>query len=226
VIRAIFHLNAASLAAHRRFWVDTLGGAGVSPHLIVIPGAEFRVAERKPTGGTRGTAVNHIAFAVPDIRRAVDAARAAGYAIVTRTELPHRIEVKDDLAYIPLLNTSVAFAIGPDEAKVEFLEVPAAPDPIAFHHIHFFSPEPEKLKLWYARLFGVHPADRGPFQAIDLPNGFNLTFSPSEPVQPTAGRVVDRIGFEVDDVSGFIERTLTDPWGTSIEITAATRSPR
>jgi hypothetical protein len=162
---------------------------------------------------------------VPRLRQAVDNAQAAGYPIITRAELPDRIEVKDDLAFIPLLDTSVAFVMGPDGTKVEFIEVPGATT-IGFHHFHFFSPEPAQLKMWYANLFHVQPADRGPFQAIDLPDGFNLTFSPSEPVQPTKGRAIDRIGFELPNASRFAGRELTDPWGTSIEITETRQSPR
>jgi catechol 2,3-dioxygenase-like lactoylglutathione lyase family enzyme len=215
-MRGIFHLNVSDTAAHRAFWVDTLGGTLAPAGAVAFPKAEMRLLSRKPSGGTKGTAVNHIAFGVPDIREAVDRTRAAGFSIVTREELPERIEVKDGLAFIPPLKTSVAFTFGPDEVKVEFLQVPG--EPIAFHHVHFFSPDPGTLKLWYAKLFNVEPVVGGVFQSIDLPNGFNLTFSPSDSVQPTTGRAIDRIEFELENASALVERRLTDPWGTSIEI--------
>jgi len=229
-------LNVSDLAEHARFWVDTLGGAAVSPDLIVFPNVRLSLVRRTPSGGTKGTPVNHIGFAVPDVRAAVARTRAAGYPLVTRAELPDRFETRDDVAFIEPLNTSVAFTMGPDEFKVEFFEVPSARLPYALHHIHFFSADHERMKAWYAEMFGALPGDRGPFQAVDLPGSVNLTFSPaSGPVQPTRGRVLDRIGLEVDDMAGLRARLaskgialegseLTDPWGTTIEISGTSRS--
>ena len=229
------HLNVTGVDAHRRFWIETLGGAPVDkdPAIAVFPNVSVVMNHRAPTGGTKGTPVNHIAFAVPDVRAAVDVTRAAGYPIVTRAELPARFEVRDDLGFIPALQTSVAFTMGPDDVKVEFLEVRSAAAPVALHHIHFFSPDAEQMLAWYAGLFGAAAGDRGPFLAVDLPGGVNLTFSPvpgsHAAVVPTRGRAIDRIGLVVDDVSG-IRRKLesigiacegdvfTDPWGTTVTI--------
>lgn len=222
-MHAYFSLNVSDVAAHHAFWAGALGGVAESREAFAFPMATILLTSQKPLGGTRGTPVNHIAFGVPDIRAAVERTRSAGYPFVTRDELPDRFEVKDDLGFIPQLNTSVAFTLGPDDIKVEFLEVPSTAEPIAFHHIHFFSPAPEKMKLWYADFFKVQPADRGPFQAIDLPGGFNLTFSPSGAVVPTKGRVLDRIRFEskghdAGSGPGPVGGLQTDPWGTSIEL--------
>jgi catechol 2,3-dioxygenase-like lactoylglutathione lyase family enzyme len=236
------HLNVTRIDAHRRFWVETLGAVGPVSTVSTVaqdaaaafPNVAIVMHHQAPTGGTKGTPVNHIAFAVPDIRAAVDRTRAAGYPIVTRAELPDRFEVQDDLGFIPALETSVAFTMGPDAVKVEFLEVPSAEAPIALHHIHFFSPDAERMLAWYGAMFGgmsgAAPRDRGPFLAVDLPGGVNLTFSPvPDRVVPTRGRVVDRIGLVVEDVNE-VRRKLeavgivcegsvfTDPWGTSVEI--------
>jgi len=222
-----FHLNAASVDAHRRFWIDTLG-AEPADAAFTFPNGTFIVNEQRPTGGTKGTTVNHIAFAVPNIRERVDRTHAAGYPIVTREEIPPRFEVHDDLAFIPQLQTHVAFTMGPDDIKVEFLEVPSATDPIAIHHLHFFSPEADRMKAWYAEAFGATTGDRGPFSAIDLPGGVNLTFSQvPDPVVGTKGRVLDRIGLVVDDVDRYGVSgqgssggafLMADPWGTLIEL--------
>ena len=228
------HLNVTGVDAHRRFWIETLGAAShaVDPAIAVFPNVSIVMNHRAPAGGTKGTPVNHIAFAVPDIRAAVDRTRTAGYPIVTRAELPERFEVRDDLGFIPALKTSVAFTMGPDEVKVEFLEVQSAAVPIALHHIHVFSPEAERMLAWYADIFGAAPGDRGPFLAVDLPGGVNLTFSPvPDAVVPTKGRAIDRIGLVVEDVSD-VRRKLesigtacedgvfTDPWGMTVEIGA------
>ena len=75
-----------------------------------------------PTGGTRGTTVNHIGFSVPNLRQVVDKVKANGFQMITQTESPG-CEVRDDIAG-PLQagGASVAFALGPDDVKVEFVE--------------------------------------------------------------------------------------------------------
>jgi catechol 2,3-dioxygenase-like lactoylglutathione lyase family enzyme len=233
------HLNVSSVDAHEKFWIDTLGAvADPSPAGVVrFPNVVLVLNPQAPTGGTKGTTVNHIAFGVPDIRAIVARVQASGYAIVTRAELPDRFEVSGDLGFIPALATYVAFTMGPDDIKVEFLEDRRASLPIALHHIHFFSPEAEKMKAWYARTFGAMAGDRGPFQAVDLPGGVNLTFSPTtEPVTGTRGRVLDRIGLRLPALPAFGKRleatgvtlsnnVLVDPWGTSIELSDAGLRP-
>jgi catechol 2,3-dioxygenase-like lactoylglutathione lyase family enzyme len=235
------HLNVSSVDAHMRFWIDTLGGsaghAARSAGVVRFPNAVFLLNAQAPTGGTKGTTVNHIAFGVPDIRAIVAHVKASGYAIVTRAELPDRFEVSGDVGFIPALGTHVAFTLGPDDIKVEFLEDPRASLPIGLHHIHFFSPDADKMKAWYASTFGATVGDRGTFQAVDLPGGVNLTFSPTtEPVTGTRGRVLDRIGLRVSGLAAFSERLeasgvalssnmLVDPWGTSIELSDAGPRP-
>src|SRR5215510_16242872 len=98
------HLNVTSIDAHKKFWVDTLGGksvkVGTSPNEIVMfPNVLVFLRQQAPTGGTKGTTVNHLAFAVTDVRRAVDRARAAGFRIATREEAGVYDEVKDDIAF-------------------------------------------------------------------------------------------------------------------------------
>ena len=170
------------------------------------------------------------------------ALKAAGYPIITRAELPPSIEVADDLGHIVDQNTYVAFVMGPDETKVEFVENQTMKEPIALHHIHFAAPDVDAMQAWYAKVFDATPGMRGSFKAADLP-GVNLTYSPSaDPVAPTRGRALDHIGFEVDNLEAFCQRLesmgitldrpytrvealnisiafLTDPWGTYIELT-------
>jgi catechol 2,3-dioxygenase-like lactoylglutathione lyase family enzyme len=200
------------------------------------------MTSRAPTGGSKGTTVNHIGFGVPNLRQMVDKMKAAGYPIVTRAELPPAQDVKDDLAYIENQKTSVAFVMGPDNSKVELVEIKAQTAPAALHHIHFAAPQVDEMKAWYVKVFGAKGGMRGSFQAADLP-GVNLTYSPSpEPVVGTQGRTYDHIGFEVRDLENFtkklegmgikLERPYTkvaalniaiafvrDPWGTYIELT-------
>jgi len=186
--------------------------------------------------------VNHFAFGVLDIRRIVDRVNAAGWPMVTRAETAPTQEVKDDLAFMVDQQTDVAFTMAPDETKIEFIQIPSQPTPVAVHHIHFLTPQVPEMKDWYVRVLGAKPGRRGNFEAADVP-GVNLTFSPSPvPVVGTRGRALDHIGFEIPGLealcSALVESgvsldrpfgndtalnvsgaTLTDPWGTCISLT-------
>jgi len=241
------HLNVTSVEAHKRFFVETLGGtlvvAAATPDAIVkFPNAFIFLRERAPTGGTKGTTVNHFAFGVSNIRQMVDRVTAAGWPMVTRAETPPTQEVKGDLAYMVDQQTDVAFTMAPDETKVEFIEIRSQATPIALHHIHFLTPQVAEMKWWYVNVFDAKPGKRGKFEAADMP-GVNLTYSfSSVPVVGTRGRALDHIGFEIKNLEAFCTKLetggvtldqpfkmdedlnvgsafLTDPWGTYIGLT-------
>jgi len=116
--------------------------------------------------------------------------------------------------------------------------------PIAFHHVHLYLPDAAaagQAKAWYAKVFGGIPGKRAQYDATDVP-GINLNFSAGpRPTLPTKGRMLDHVGFEVVRLRDFCRRietmdvvfderyaegrdgigraSLTDPWGTSIELT-------
>jgi catechol 2,3-dioxygenase-like lactoylglutathione lyase family enzyme len=242
------HLNTANMAAQKKFFVDVLGGKPVTigtnnteiiefPNVLIF----FRTTQA-PTGGTRGTTVNHIGFSVPNLRQMVDKIRANGFRMITGTEAPGR-EVKDDIAG-PLQpgGASIAFALAPEDLKVEFVEAKQQTIPITLHHVHFFNPKNTEMQAWYVKTFGAKPRNGGAFPAGDLP-GVALNFSPStDPVVGTQGRALDHIGFEVKDLEAFCKKLeadgiklavpyrkvpalgiaiafITDPWGTYIEMT-------
>ncbi len=240
------HLNVTDVDAHRRFWVEALGGTAVTvgtlTSLVVrFPNVFIFMNQRAPSGGTKGSSVNHVGFETADIRAAVNRLKAAGFPMVTRAELPADYDVKDDLGQRPGGNI-VAFVMGPDDTKVELIENKALAHPIAMHHVHFATPDIPGMQAWYAKVFGARPGTRAGFQAADLP-GVNLTFSASPtPVAPTRGRALDHIGFEVRNLEEFCRQLeaagvkldrgytraaaygtyiafLTDPSGTFIELT-------
>ena len=205
------HLNVTDVEAHKRFFVDTLGGAP-SPsrprptRSSGFPNALIFLREQAPTGGTKGTTVNHFAFGVPNIRQMVDRVKAAGWPMATRAETPPTQEVKDDLAFMVDQQTDVAFMMAPDETKIEFIEIPRQTAPIALHHIHFLTPQVAEMKAWYVNVFDARPGKRGNFEAADMP-GVNLTYSPSPtPVVGTRGRALDHIGFEIANLEAFCRR--------------------
>ncbi len=245
VVYGHHHLNVTSVDAHRRFWIDTLGGTTVpfgSGELFKFSNVLIMAREAQPTGGTKGTTVNHIGFAVPNLRAFVDTVKAAGYPIITKAEVPPTVDVQDDLAHIPDQNTYIAYTMGPDDVKVEFVENRAQTIPITLHHVHFATEQVDEMKAWYVGTFGAIPGMRGSFEAADLP-GVNLTYSPSaDPLTGTKGRSLDHIGFEVRGLEAFCENLtaqgitfdrpyetieslgigiafFTDPFGTYIELT-------
>jgi catechol 2,3-dioxygenase-like lactoylglutathione lyase family enzyme len=125
---------------------------------------------------------------------------------------------------------------------VELVEVKAQAQPIALHHVHFFGAKNTEMQAWYAKVFGATPRPgNGQFVSAALP-GVTLNFSPStEPTVGTTGHAIDHIGFEVKNLEAFTRKLqadgiplsvsyrqvpktdmwiafITDPWGTSIEL--------
>ena len=239
------HLAVSNVDAHKKFWADTLGGTVVkiSPttEAVRFPNVFLLMRAQAPSGGTKGTSVNHIGFSVPNLRQTVDRVKAGGYRMVTRDEVAATQEVKDDIAVLGG-NTSIAFVMGPDDVKVELVEVRTQKLPIALHHVHFFGPQNAEMQAWYAKVFGAKPRPAGgTFLSADLPGVvLNFTASP-DAVVSTKGRALDHIGFEVDNLEAFCKSLeaqgikldvtyrrvpqtemfiafITDPWGTSIEL--------
>src|SRR5262245_901514 len=241
------HLNTSNLDAEKKFFVETLGGKLVTigtnnTEIVEFPNVLIFFRAQPPTGGSRGTTANHIGFAVPNLRAIVDKVKAGGFTMITSTEAPGR-EVKDDIAG-PLQpgGASIAFAQGPDDLKVEFVEAKQQTIPIQLHHVHFFNPKNTEMQAWYAKTFGAEPRSGGAFPSALLP-GVTLNFSPStDPVVGTQGRALDHVGFEVRNLEAFCRKLeadgiklavpyrqvpalgisiafLTDPWGTYIELT-------
>ena len=243
------HLNTTNMAAQKKFFVDALGGTVVKfganqqeivkfPNVLIF----FRPMQA-PTGGSIGTTVNHIGFSVPDLRPVIDKIKANGFKMITRTEVAATQEVKDDIAVLNP-STSIAFALAPDEVKVELVQVKTQTAPIQLHHVHFFGQQNVEMEAWYVKTFGAkaRPANPGSaFVTADLP-GVALNFTPSPtPVVGTQGRSIDHIGFEIKNLEAFtkkleadgikLERPYTkvagsnlalafikDPWGTYIEL--------
>jgi len=253
VVYGHHHINASDIDAHERFWIDGLGGRAAtigtaSTEVVAFPNVLVLLAGRAPTGGTKGTVVNHVGFEVRDIRATVGRLRSLGFRMITRDELPASYDVTDDLGQRAGGNV-IAFVMGPDETKVEMIENQSIGPDIQLHHIHWNVPDGEAMQAWYVEHFGATPGTRIGQPTGELP-GVNLTFGPtSDPVVPTRGRALDHIGFEVQDLRGMIARLesrgvtmdrgytevasmgiaiafLTDPWGTYIELTEGLGSVR
>ncbi len=240
------HVNASDVQAHNRFWTEGLGGVvklagSANREVIAFPNVLVFVTAKQPTGGTRGSVVNHIGFETTDIYGAVAHLTSMGYAMITQSELPGSYTVVDGIGKRDGGNT-IAYIQGPDDIKVELIENKAISHSIVLHHIHWATADGEAMRDWYAEHFLATPGSRIGQPAADLP-GINLTFAPdSTELAPTRGRVLDHIGFEIEgleafcrdleakgiefDVSyrevpslGIAVAFFTDPWGTYIELT-------
>lgn len=239
------HINTADRAAQERFWVEGMGGSqstigSANLEIVELANVQIFLTEQEPTGGTRGTVVNHIGFETTDISALVGKLKAMGYNMITRGELPERFPVVDDIASVN--GASLAFVQAPDDIKVELIENTNNPYPIQLHHVHWAVEDGEAVRAWYAEYLGAISGTRIGQPSGDFP-GVNLTFGPTPtPTIPTRGRALDHVGFEVQNLKAFCEELkskgitldmdyreipslgiaiafLTDPWGTYIELT-------
>jgi catechol 2,3-dioxygenase-like lactoylglutathione lyase family enzyme len=253
VIVGHYHLNVTSVAEHRRFWVDTLGGKAVkigSVDAIEFPDVYLLLNEQPPTGPTRGTTFDHIGFAVPDVPALTTKVVANGYALTVGRE-----PAPGETASPPTAGNYGRFSylVGPDGVKVELVTNMAADaPPITHHHVHFVNRQFVEMQQWYMKTFDatLREGQTDFFIGADLPGvGYMLNFFswlPTETLIGTAGRAVDHVGFEVRDLRAFcaeLERkgirlatpyrrdeslglavaTVVDPWGTVVELTEGLR---
>ena len=250
VVYGHHHLNTTHMDEQKKFYVDTLGGTLVkfgqnNQEIIRFPNVlMFFRPMQAPTGGSIGTTVNHIGFSVPDLKPVVAKIKANGFKMITTDSVAANVKVTDDIAAASP-TTNIAFALGPDDTKVEFVEVKTQKAPIQLHHIHFFTQQNQEMRAWYEKTFGakdVTPAPGAAFVQATLP-GVALNFTPSPtPTVGTTGRAIDHIGFEIRNLEAFtkqleaqgikLDRPYTkvpalgiaiafikDPWGTNIEMT-------
>jgi catechol 2,3-dioxygenase-like lactoylglutathione lyase family enzyme/predicted enzyme related to lactoylglutathione lyase len=243
------HLNVTSVDEARKFWVGALGGVVIkfgSADIVKFPNALVFMAARKPSAGSKGSTVDHIGFSVPNLRQVVDRIKAGGFKMVTSAEAPANIQVKDDVGVVEGAGpvSGIAYAMAPDDVKVELVEMKAQTAPIMSHHVHFVGPQKE-MQAWYMQTFGAaagNSANPAAFISANLP-GLGMNFTPAT-AQPagTQGRAIDHIGFEVKNLEAFTKKLesqgiklnvayrqvpqlgiaiafITDPWGTYIELT-------
>jgi catechol 2,3-dioxygenase-like lactoylglutathione lyase family enzyme len=250
-----YHLNVTSIEAHKKFWADTLGGKATKfggIDVVEFPDAFIFLHVQKPAGPTRGTAFDHIGFAVPNVPAMAMKLAAAGYQETTGRE-PAPGAPAPQTSGTSAVYGRFAYFLGPDGAKIELVtsDQKNAP-PIVAHHIHFINKQYVEMQQWYMKAFDatLRPGQTDFFIGADLPGvGYSLNFFRWEGDQsithvPTAGRVVDHVGFEVKDLDAFCQALekkgikvvrpykkkdpamnnvatamIVDPWGVSIELT-------
>jgi len=227
------HLYVSDVAAHQKFWT-LMGGVPVANQrleMIQFPGVMILIRKGETNGGTVGSIVNHIAFTWKDLPAAMANWKAAGYQIEQSG------------------NPIQGYVLGPDGIRVEFFGDPSLKVPVELNHIHLYPQDAPAMKAWYTKVFGgvsgtcarVRFPDS--VNCVDVP-GVSLFIAQSDTkLEPTVGRSLDHIGFEIRGLPEFLKRLedqgikltqemrasqfsskmrvafITDPWGTKIELT-------
>ncbi len=218
-------VNTADRDVELRFWTALLPCAE-SNGQVDCGETKVLLSNQAPSGGSAGTIVNHIGFFVRSIEPYFEKASAAGYKY-TRIATGNQIIID-----------------GPDGVRVELTSDTNATAAIRFHHVHFSTPDPKGMQAWYAKVLGATPGKRAQWEAGDLPNA-NLTYAQANgPVEPTKGRAIAGVEFEVENVHRIgdmlralgvecaemaeqnglysaIHGSFTDPWGTSVTLIQA-----
>jgi catechol 2,3-dioxygenase-like lactoylglutathione lyase family enzyme len=229
-----WHLNSRDIDANKKIFV-ALGGTAIKAgdfDIVRFPGVNvylnIRPGSPPASGGTVGSVVNHVGFLVPNVQDSVAKWKAAGVDVTPGSNG----------------RTDQAFVLTSDGLRIEILEDKNQKVPIRHHHVHFFVPETAipDMQAWYGKLFGATPGMRSSFKTAYVP-GAELAFSKtSEPTVTTKGRVLDHIGFDVNNLDEFLKKAeavagvkpvvpasknptngvslafIADPWGTYIEL--------
>ena len=199
-----YHLNVTSVEAHKKFWVDTLGGKamkfGASTSLSFPTRSSSCACRSRParhaarpsiTSASRCRTCRRWRRSWP--RRAIRRRPGASLSLARR----RRAAAGTSAVY-----GRFAYFLGPDGAKIELVTAaePNAP-PIVAHHIHFINKQYVEMQQWYMKAFDatLRSGQTDFFIGADLPGvGYSLNFFRWEGDQtmthvPTAGRVVDHV---------------------------------
>jgi catechol 2,3-dioxygenase-like lactoylglutathione lyase family enzyme len=192
------HLMLGDADSQKKLWVDVLGAQATHTgtlELLRLPGIYVITGKARtaPTEGTEGSTVNHFGFLVKS------------YADMKAKIAAAKLDVATDNAATKQLMVNF-----PEKVKVEFTEDATLATPIAMHHIHNSTMDPEKLRAWYVKTFGARAGTRGAFLAAFIPGG-EVDFRKAQQAEaPTKGRTLDHIGFEVKDLEAFCKKLQAD----------------
>lgn len=219
--------------AQKRFWIAALGGIEVHNgpvSMIRMPGVYIMFRQGEPSGPQAGAIIEHVSFVVKNLQDSLAAWKAAG--------------VKTEQFNNPLQ----AYVVGPEGVRIEILQNAATRVQFQMDHIHFHPLDVTAMEAWYDKAFGFKTAKEpmltsSNLQEVSQVPGSSLHYAKeSTALAPTKGRILDHIGFEVNNLDEFCKRLeaqgiklegpvrqipdtkvktafLSDPWGTYIELT-------
>ena len=245
-----YDLNVTSVAEHKKFWGDTLGGVVTkvgNVDAVKFGDVFLLLRPQRPSGPTRGTTFDHIGFAVPNVPEFAAKVVGSGYGRTVGRETAAG-PAGQPQAPSPVYGR-FEYLVAPDGVKIELVTnmAPNAP-PIVHHHVHFTNTQYVEMGRWYMKALDAteRPGTTDFFFGADLPGiGYMLNFfhwEGSVPLVGTKGRAVDHVGFDVrnleefcrkleakgitltapyrkDPALGIATASVTDPWGTVVELT-------
>ena len=200
---------------------------------------------RRRPAARSGRTVNHVGFSVPDLKPVVAKLKANGFKMITSDSVAATVKVTDDIAAASP-TTNIAFVLGPEDIKVELVEVKTQQAPIQLHHVHFFGEQPRRdagvVRETFRRrgaagqsepgvrdghasgcdaeLLAVADADRG--DAGPRARSHRLRGQEPRGVHEEARSrrdSADRVVPHASTRSNIAIAFIKDPWGTNIELT-------
>jgi predicted enzyme related to lactoylglutathione lyase len=227
------HLAVTDVAQAKATWLDFGAKEITSGKLqaLGLPGIYIMLAQRAPSASSAGSVVDHVGFAVKDL------------ALYKQKLLDHGAKIVAENAQLGLVIGELK-----EGALVEFRSEPTLTQPIEFHHFHLKSADPDALQAWYIDTFGAEKSTRMNLPSAVVPGGRVdfLKSAADTKTEPSKGRAIDHIGFEVDDLDALAAKLkakgikfdrepapiealglriafLYDPAGTYIELTQGLR---
>jgi catechol 2,3-dioxygenase-like lactoylglutathione lyase family enzyme len=221
------HLNSADPDAAIAFWKDVIGTSTYnhgSLNGVSTLGVLIVFTRSAPSGPSAGSVIDHLGFRVPDLQPFIDKLAKTLFK-----------------SFQPTPGGGVLMIDGPDGVRIELTEDSSMYNSLEFGHIHFHTKQPDDTQAWYAKHFSAKPDTEDQLHSSRL-SGAALTFTQADSASSTAGRAIDHISFEIEDLQSFRNTFaadgikvdpplqsippskvsavfLTDPWGTRIELT-------
>jgi catechol 2,3-dioxygenase-like lactoylglutathione lyase family enzyme len=230
------HYRVRDVAANKRFWIALGGQPVAASRRFAAPGREILrfqdvlvvLDPGESTGGTEGSVVNHVAFRIPSLAPV----EAAGLVPARLAQFPGG--ARDAAA--ERHNRPVAVPIAFHHVHLYLPDAAAAGQAKAWY-ARVFGGIPGKRAQYDATDV---PGINLNFSAAPSP-ATGPSDRPQAGAAPTKGRMLDHVGFEIVRLKDFCGRLeamgivfdelysegrdgvgrawLTDPWGTSIELT-------
>jgi len=225
----IFRVKDVEVA--NRFWA-TLGAeptALANIKLTKLPGVLLFISGPRGNApatalpGNHGTTVEFLTFKVKDLKASLAKWKGAGVE--------------------PMKEYKETTLLGPDDIQVRITEDRSLTTPIAADGLIMNVANAAEVSAWYAKWFGAKISRSGNDTIGDVPGAKIVFRETKDAIAPLRGHSLGLLGFEVTDIEGFVKRyqegggtfdgngtiaraqaanlaviQLTDPWGTSIEV--------
>lgn len=177
------HLYVRDVEAQRNFWL-ALAGAPQTGRGIRIGTATISITPGEPKGGNEGTAIDHAAFKVKNLKETLAKLEAAGGKAV------------------PGSRPIIAFVTAPEGVKVEIIEEPTLEGPAIHDHVQLRLRSATESLPWYQKLLGATPNTTGGWA---IP-GTTLRVTEGNAAPTSKGTSFDHIAFDVGDLTRFLKQ--------------------